>query len=206
MRSVHVVELLPDDELLPESDAAGVVGRLVELECVGQMRAFDRGRFRSRLAGLMYTCRIPRSSTCQWNRTVELVTVVRADRVDAEGEAFDHVVDELDRTGLGVLVVDLECPDARRIVDRCVLEASDLSPAGVRKVEELHIHLHVVSGHLYRVPDHTWCGAPTTVDGQTVGPASHEHVVDPVRQDRDVVIAAEVPGDAVWPKWYVRCR
>ncbi|KUK47709.1 MAG: hypothetical protein XD74_1686 [Actinobacteria bacterium 66_15] len=39
MRSVHVVELLPDDELLPEIDVVGVVEQLVELEQVaGDLR------------------------------------------------------------------------------------------------------------------------------------------------------------------------
>jgi len=35
--------------------------------------------------------------------------------VDPEEEAFDYMVDEVDGIGLCVLLVDLECPDARRI-------------------------------------------------------------------------------------------
>jgi len=41
MGTVHVVELLPDDELLPEIDVVGVVEHLVELQFVCQMRLFD---------------------------------------------------------------------------------------------------------------------------------------------------------------------
>src|SRR5665811_815015 len=49
------------------------------------------------------------------------------DRVDAEGEALDHVVDESDRCGLGVFLVDPEAANPGRIVDGGVLEAPDLT-------------------------------------------------------------------------------
>jgi hypothetical protein len=39
---------------------------------------------------------------------LEFVPVVRANRLDTEREAADDVVDEVDRVGLGVLLVDPE--------------------------------------------------------------------------------------------------
>jgi hypothetical protein len=44
---------------------------------------------------------------------------------DPKGEPGNNVVDEGDRIGLGVPVVDLERPDAGRIINRGVLVALD---------------------------------------------------------------------------------
>jgi len=41
--------------------------------------------------------------------SLELVTAIRADRVNAKGELLDDVVDELDCVHLVVPVVDLQC-------------------------------------------------------------------------------------------------
>ena len=58
----------------------------------------------------------------------EFVSAVGTDHIDAERELLDHVVHEVERVFLGVPGVDLECPQARRIVDRGVLEASHRLP------------------------------------------------------------------------------
>jgi hypothetical protein len=55
------------------------------------------------------------------------MAVVGPDGVDPEREALDHVVNERDRVGLVVLLVDLQGADARRIVDGGVLEAPHLA-------------------------------------------------------------------------------
>jgi hypothetical protein len=56
---------------------------------------------------------------------LELVAVVCPHFANPEGEPGDNVVDEGDRIGLGVPIVDLERPDAGRIIDRGVLVALD---------------------------------------------------------------------------------
>jgi hypothetical protein len=58
-----------------------------------------------------------------------LVPVVGADRVDAEGEALDHVVDEVDRALLVVARVDAQSADPGRVVDRRELIALQAAPS-----------------------------------------------------------------------------
>ena len=43
---------------------------------------------------------------------LELMPVVGPDFLDAEREFFDDVIDEVDRVGLSVFIVDLKRPDA----------------------------------------------------------------------------------------------
>ena len=43
---------------------------------------------------------------------LELMAIVSPDLFDAERELFNDVIDKVDRVGLSMFVVDLECPDA----------------------------------------------------------------------------------------------
>ena len=70
---------------------------------------------------------------------LELMAVVGPDLLDAERELFDDVIDEVDRVGLCVFVVDLERPDAGGIVDRGILEPADLLAALASEGEELDV-------------------------------------------------------------------
>ncbi len=79
---------------------------------------------------------------------LELMTIVGPDFLDAERELFDDVIDEVDRVGLCVFVVDLERPDAGGIVDRGILEPADLLAALASEGEELDVHLDVMARHL----------------------------------------------------------
>ena len=79
---------------------------------------------------------------------LELMAVVGPDLLDAERELFDDVIDEVDRVGLCVFVVDLERPDAGGIVDRGILEPADLLAALASEGEELDVHLDVMAWHL----------------------------------------------------------
>lgn len=60
---------------------------------------------------------------------LEFVTVVGANFPNPKRKFADDVIDEIDRIGLGMLVVNLERPDACCIVDRGILETSDLGAA-----------------------------------------------------------------------------
>jgi hypothetical protein len=57
---------------------------------------------------------------------LEFVPIVRAHLPDTEREALDDVVDEQDGIGLGMSIVDLECPHTGGIVDGGILIALDL--------------------------------------------------------------------------------
>ena len=65
------------------------------------------------------------------------MAVVGPDLLDAERELFDDVIDEVDRVGLCVFVV--ERPDAGGIVDRGILEPADLLAALASEGEELDV-------------------------------------------------------------------
>jgi len=80
---------------------------------------------------------------------LELMTVVGPDFFDTERELFDDVIDEVDRVGLCVFIIDLECPDARRIVDGRILETPDLLAAFTDKGKELDVHLDVMPRNLF---------------------------------------------------------
>lgn len=79
---------------------------------------------------------------------LELVAVVGSDLFDAERELFDDVIDEVDRVGLSMFVVDFERPDARRVIDSSILEPADLLAALADEGEELDVHLDVMAWHL----------------------------------------------------------
>jgi hypothetical protein len=55
---------------------------------------------------------------------LELVSAVGPDGMNPEGEFLDHVVDEADRILLRMSLVDLECSDARSIIDGRLLVAA----------------------------------------------------------------------------------
>ena len=57
---------------------------------------------------------------------LELMTIIRAHLANAERELFNDVVNEVDCVCLSMLFVDLEGANSGCIVDRCVLEPTDL--------------------------------------------------------------------------------
>jgi hypothetical protein len=67
---------------------------------------------------------------------LELMAVVGSDLFDPERELFDDVLDKVDRVGLSMLVIDLEGPDTRSVVDGGILEASYLLAALTDEGEE----------------------------------------------------------------------
>lgn len=89
MRSVVVVEALPDRKLLLEIDIVLVGQEWIELVLVGSMRALD-------------------FSIARWRPWLD---------------------DEVDGVGLGVALVDLQCPNACGVIDRRVRVASHWSVA-----------------------------------------------------------------------------
>jgi hypothetical protein len=71
--------------------------------------------------------------------------------VDTEGEALDHKIDELDRRGLVVPVVDPQGPNAGGIVYGGILETPDGLAGGVFEHQEFDIDLDVMPWYLLLV-------------------------------------------------------
>ncbi len=79
---------------------------------------------------------------------LELVTIVGSDFAYTEGELFNDVVDEVDRVGLGMFFIDLERPNAGRVINGRILEATCLLALLSNKSQELDIHLDMVTRNL----------------------------------------------------------
>ena len=58
--------------------------------------------------------------------SLELMPIVSSDLLYTEWELFDDVVNKIDRIGLGVPLIDFQCPYARGVIDRGVLVSLDL--------------------------------------------------------------------------------
>jgi len=107
MRPLQVVELLPDRQLGTQVDVARVVEQLVELELIGEVRSFDLAvQVRTRRLDVDVVHAEVFSVPVELG--LPLVPVVGPDRVDAEGEALDHVVEEVDGALLVVALVDAQ--------------------------------------------------------------------------------------------------
>ena len=79
---------------------------------------------------------------------LEFVAIIRTDFTNAEWELFDDVVNEVDGVCLRVFIVDLEGVNSGCIVDRCILEATDLFAAFPFEGQKLNVHLNVMSWHM----------------------------------------------------------
>lgn len=89
-----------------------------------------------------------------------LVTAICTDRVNPEGESFDHNVDELYSIGLSVSFINLECPDPRSVIDRGLLISSNLRPLVGVEVQEFNVHLDVMAWDIISVTTSMGCTTP----------------------------------------------
>ena len=85
---------------------------------------------------------------------LEFVAVVATNFADPELKLLDVMIDEIDRVGLGVLLVDLERPEARCIANGSIPEATNFIIARALEGEELDLHLYVMAGDACSL----WCG------------------------------------------------
>lgn len=124
----------------------------------------------------------------------ELGAVVRLDHVDAEGEARQEVVEELDRGLLVAAREDLEHPQAGAVVDgRELVEPLALRSDGS---DELDVDLDAVPrlGLLVALPALLTALVPLRA-GQPVQVEAAEDLPDTGRADGDLVVALEVHRD-----------
>lgn len=125
---------------------------------------------------------------------LELMAIIGSDFLDAERELFDDVIDEVDRVGLSMFIIDLESPDARSVVNGCILEPADLLAALSDEGEELDVHLDVMTWHLFVVTlgvDFAHARSARQ-PANTVSPENARHACV---GDCDAVISRQIPDD-----------
>ena len=83
---------------------------------------------------------------------LKLMAVIGSYGVDAEGKSLDDMVDELDSCLLVVALVDFQGSDTCRIIDSGILVPFHSSSLSIFQLQELHIHLNVVSGNHFGIP------------------------------------------------------
>ena len=193
MWSSEIVEALPLVELRLQIDVALVAEQLVELLLVRAMRTLDLA---VQLRGASSDVRVADALVLDVpvELRLELMTVVGPDLPDSKWELIDDVVDEIDGARLGMLLVDLERPHSRYVINGCELEAPDLLAVIAPKRQELDVHLDVVARNLFVVAfgvDLPHSGAAR----QPVDAIALEHPGDCCIRYLDVVIARQIPDD-----------
>lgn len=84
---------------------------------------------------------------------LKFVIIVSANNIDSEWEFGNDVIHEVNCILLCMSFVNLQCPDACRIVNCCVLEVPYLATFLSFKIKEFHIDLHVMPGYLLFIAD-----------------------------------------------------
>ena len=105
------------------------------------------------------------------------MAIVGANFFNAEGELGYHVVDEGDRAGLVVALIDFEGPDTRGIIDGRVLVTLDGLIVFVFEGQELDINLNLVARNLLLIPDGMDFAQPGAT-WQPADPIALENAVD----------------------------
>ena len=108
---------------------------------------------------------------------LELMTIVRAHFANAEWKLFDDMINEVDGVCLSMLFVDLEGANSGCIVDRCVLEPTDLFSTFPYEGQKLNIHLNVMPWHLLLIAFGVQL-AHSCASGQTVKAVTLKDTVD----------------------------
>jgi hypothetical protein len=131
--------------------------------------------------------------------SLEIMAVVGSYLANAERELFDDVVNEVDRIGLGVLVVDLEGAYARCVVNSGVLKVAHRPAAFPFERQELNVNLDMVARNLLIAAFRVHFAHPGT-SGEPVETIAPENAVNPGIRDFDVVVARQIPNDPDWPQ------
>ena len=123
VRSVKVVEALPIDEFCFEINIAFVAEQLIEFLSIRPMRAFH---FAVQLGRTALDIGVANSKILDMPMEfcLELMAIVRPDFSDAEWEFFNDMINEVDRVGLGVFLVNFQRPNPRCIIDSCMLKTA----------------------------------------------------------------------------------
>ncbi len=174
--SSKVVEALPFVEFSLQIDVTFVAEKLVELLLIRTVGTFD---FAIELRGAPFDVGVPDPEIFDMPMEFGLnfVTVVGPHLANAELELFDNVVNEVDGVCLRMLLVDLESANSGCIVDRCVLEPTDLFASFSIEGQKLNIDLNVMPWHLLLIAFGVQL-AHSCASGQTVKAVTLKDPVD----------------------------
>jgi len=125
---------------------------------------------------------------------LELVTVVSSNFANAERKLLYDVVNEIDGVCLRMLLVDLEGPNAGRIVDRGVLETANLFALFSIKGQKLNVHLNVMPWHLLLIAFGVQF-AHSCASGQPIKTIAFEDAADPSNRNFDAMVGCQRPND-----------
>ena len=186
VRSSEVVEAFPFVEFSLEIHVAFVTEELIELLLIGSVGSFD---FTIELRGAPLDVGVPDPEIFDMPMEFgpEFVVIIRTDFTNAEWELFDDVVNEVDGVCLRVFIVDLEGANSGCIVDRFILEATDLFAAFPFEGQKLNVHLNVMSWHLLLIALGVQL-AHSCASRQPVEAVALEETVDAGVGDFDAVI------------------
>ena len=198
MGSSKVVEALPFVEFSLQINVAFVAEKLIELLLIGTVRSFD---FAIELRGAPFNVGVPDPEIFDMPMEfgLELMTIIRAHLANAEWKLFDDMINEVDGVCLSMLFVDLEGANSGCIVDRCVLEPTDLFASFSNEGQKLNIHLNVMPWHLLLIAFGVQL-AHSCASGQPIKAVTFKDTIDAGVGDFDAVVARQIPDDPNWPK------
>ena len=127
------------------------------------------------------------------------MAIIRAHLANAERELFDDVFNEVDGIYLRVFLVDLESANSGCIVDRCILEPTDLFASFSSAGQKLYIDLNVMPWHLLLIAFGVQL-AHLCASGQTVKAVMLKDTVDAGVGNFDAVVARQIPNNPYWPE------
>ena len=127
------------------------------------------------------------------------MAIIRAHLANAERELFDDVLNEVDGIYLRVFLVDLESANSGCIVDRCILEPTDLFASFSSAGQKLYIDLNVMPWHLLLIAFGVQL-AHSCASGQPVKAVTFKDTIDAGVGDFDAVVARQIPDDPYWPE------
>lgn len=125
---------------------------------------------------------------------LELVAIVGSDFADPERELVDDMIDEVDRVGLSMFFIDLECTDTSGIINGGILKAACLLTLLSNEGQELNVHLDMMTRDLFVVAfgvDFTKARSAR----QPVQARAFEYPVYCCIGQFDAVIARQIPHD-----------
>ena len=150
MRSIEVIIIFPDFELLIQIDIIGIAQELIEFQIISPVRTLDLAiePGSSRLDIYMPD---PQILDMPVELSLELMAVVGPHCMNSEGKAVDHMIDKLDCRLLIVALIDPQSADSGGIIYGSVLETLDWFTFRGLECEEPNIDLDVMTWNLFLI-------------------------------------------------------
>ena len=198
MGSGEIVEAFPFSQLLVKIDIISVSKQLVDFLLICPVRAFDLA-IQLRRTSLDIGMADALIFDVPMEPGLEFVAIVGAHFPDPERKPGDDVVDEGNRVGLGMSVIDFERSDTGRIINGGVLVALDRLSVFIVEGQRLDVDLDLMARDLVLIPLGVDLAdaRPARKPVQAMPP---ENAIDPGIRDFDAVIAGEVPDDPDGPQ------